>query len=188
MVVRIAVIDTETGGLSPRRDALLEIGCICADINWEGNIVELDNYKVLINPGTRLMVGSEALKVNHLNWQMLLDEGVSEQVAIDGLDKFLSRFSYQGQWPVLVGWNIHFDLAFLKWAFRRSERLWSGKDYKALDIKSLWCYYNLVNKGVSNYGGITHAYRELSGGEIPHRAVDDARATLEMFRLFTAGV
>ena len=184
VVVKLIVIDTETGGISPRRDALLEIGAVITDTN---TFEESETFRVLINPSSQLMVNDSALKVNGLTRDKL-KEGVSEKEAIGNLVKLINKYSYRGYWPIIVGWNIHFDLAFLKWAFKRSNYKWEGKDYKAMDIRALWVYYNLVNKGVASYGGITHAYNELLGGKIPHTALEDAKATLDMMRKFVQGV
>ena len=57
-----------------------------------------------------------------------------------------------------------------------------------MDVRALWVYYNLVNKGSANYGGITHAVKELLHEDIPHDALADARATLDMMRKFVQGV
>ena len=184
VVVKLLVIDTETGGISPRRDALLEIGAIITNTN---TYEEEDTYSILINNSSTLEVKSEALAVNGLT-KGQLSKGVTEKEAISGLIKFIDKFSYRGYWPIIVGWNIHFDVSFLKWAFRRSEFKWNGRDYKAMDVRALWVYYNLVNKGSANYGGITHAVKELLHEDIPHSALADARATLDMMRKFVQGV
>ena len=170
------VIDTETGGISPRRDALLQIGAVITNTN---TYQEEDTYSVLIKPSPSLAVKAEALAVNGLTKEKI-DKGVTEKQAIEGLVKFIAKFSYRGYWPIIVGWNIHFDVSFLKWAFRRSNFNWNGRDYKAMDVRALWVYYNLVNKGSANYGGITHAVKELLHEDIPHDALADARASLDM--------
>ena len=184
VVVKLLVIDTETGGISPRRDALLQIGAVITNTN---TYQEEDTYSVLIKPSPSLAVKAEALAVNGLTKEKL-DKGVTEKEAIEGLVKFIAKFSYRGYWPIIVGWNIHFDVSFLKWAFRRNNFDWNGRDYKAMDVRALWVYYNLVNKGSANYGGITHAVKELLHEDIPHDALADARATLDMMRKFVQGV
>ena len=163
---------------------MLQIGAVITNTN---TYQEEDTYSVLIKPSPSLAVKAEALAVNGLTKEKL-DKGVTEKEAIEGLVKFIAKFSYRGYWPIIVGWNIHFDVSFLKWAFRRSNFNWNGRDYKAMDVRALWVYYNLVNKGSANYGGITHAVKELLHEDIPHDALADARATLDMMRKFVQGV
>ena len=149
-------LDTETTGLSFEDDEIIEIGAV----KFQGQEV-LDTYQAFVNPNRRL---SEFIRRY---------TGIT-QAKVDGAPPF-SRVagglaSFVGSAPV-VGHNVAFDLGFLE---RQGLKLPNPRS-------DTWDLAYVLHPGLSDYSlpklagwlDIDHAR--------PHRAVDDALATKEVF-------
>lgn len=79
---RFVAFDTETTGLSPEKDVIIEVGAVKY---IEGKIDNL--YESLINEGRS--VSEEAYKVNHISTDMLRREGKSPDMVYRELTIFL---------------------------------------------------------------------------------------------------
>ena len=146
MNVRFVVIDTETGGIDSKTDALLQIGAVGTDL--ESGFSALERFEVDVKPEEGLNVTDSALKVNGIK-RTDLNLGNLELDALHLFRSFVGQYSnrsssHQNGPPVIIGWNIHFDLAFLRVAYRRQGLKWKFEDYRSLDVRHLWAYYNLV--------------------------------------------
>lgn len=92
------VIDTETTGLSPTKDKLIEVAAL--KIN-HGNIV--DSYSTLINPG--ITIPTKITEITGITDEMLVGAPTVDTI-IQPLTDFI------GNYPI-VGHNVTFDIKFL---------------------------------------------------------------------------
>lgn len=157
------IFDTETTGLDPDRDEIVQIGAVRV-VN--GRIVEGERYDTLVNPGRPIPPGST--KVHGIRDDMVAGApGVAEAVA--GFHAFAKG-------AILVAHNAPFDLAFL----RRGAPPGTVFDHPVLDTVLL--------SAVLFGGSATHTLDALAdrlavdiAGNLRHTAIGDAVATAQVF-------
>ncbi len=148
----IVVIDLETTGLDPEKDAIIEIGAVrFTDRRVEGE------WDSLINPGRR--IPPFITQLTGINDQMVI-RAPSIQDVLPDLVKFV------GTLPIL-GHNVRFDISFLR-------RLGVFRNNPTLDTYEMASVL-LPGAGRYNLGALTKAL----GVPFPatHRALADAQAT-----------
>ena len=149
-------LDLETTGLSPKEDAIIEMGAV----RFRGDRV-LDSFSTLVNPGRRL--GEFTLQLTGIT-QADVDGAPSPRAALADLAEFI------GDSPV-VGHNLRFDLAFLVEAGLRLTN-------PTCDTLPL----AYVLRPDSPSYSLTALAAELKLGQgRPHRALDDASVTARLF-------
>jgi len=160
----IIAIDVETTGISPEKERLIEIGAFRPET---GEI-----FRTLINPGRPLP--ERITELTGITDEMLMD-APEETEAIAALLEWL------GEDTILLGHNISFDHSFLVQAIRRcgyTEPQFYGID--TLKLSRVLCP-ELPNKKLETmveHFGLTN--------ERAHRAFEDARVTVEVYRCLKA--
>ncbi|WP_243612017.1 3'-5' exonuclease [Shimia aestuarii] len=157
------VFDTETTGLLPHKDEIVQIGAVRV-VN--GRIVPGEEINQLVNPG--MPIPPASTKVHHVTNAMVADAPLIDTAASD-FHKFAGG-------AVIVAHNAPFDMAFLK---RHGKRLGLAWDHPIIDTVLL----SAVLFGASE----THTLDALCdrlGVTIPphlrHTALGDAQATAEV--------
>jgi DNA polymerase-3 subunit epsilon len=157
------VFDTETTGLDPDRDEIVQIGAVRV-VN--GRIVEGERYDTLVNPGRPIPPGST--KVHGISDDMV--------VAAPGVAEAVAGFHAFAKGAILVAHNAPFDLAFL----RRGVPGGLAFDHPVLDTVLL--------SAVLFGGSATHTLDALAdrlavdiAGNLRHTAIGDAVATAQVF-------
>lgn len=167
-------IDLETTGFSPQKHEILEIGAVKVEHKNPFNIIEEFCFKT--KPAKLELADRGALKVvkfNETEWKEALD-----------LPEVLKRLEIFGKEGIMVGYNVSFDWAFLDRSYfnlGKSDPFY----YHRLDVMAM-VYKSLYKaKKIRRYSlGEVCKYFEIKR-EVEHRALDDARATYEVFkRLF----
>lgn len=165
LIDNYVVIDLEMTGLNPKRDVILEVGAVRVE---RGQAV--DTYSALLR--TCKCLPDVVIELT----------GITQEMATAGMDPeeaMAGFFSFIGT-DILVGQNIMYDYIFLKqWAanhrfsFERKAadtlklaRRFLPREEKK-DLKSL-CSYFAVGRGQG------------------HRALDDAKATWQVFECLKA--
>ncbi|WP_419739767.1 exonuclease domain-containing protein [Ruegeria sp.] len=156
------VFDTETTGLLPHKDEIVQIGAVRV---VKGRIVEGERFDMLVNPG--IPIPAASTKVHKVSDQMV--QGAPE---IGEAGRIFHQFARDA---VIVAHNAPFDMAFLR---RHAKRMGVEWDHPILDTVLL----SAVLFGASE----THTLDALCDRldvEIPealrHTALGDAVATAE---------
>ncbi|MCH7892555.1 MAG: DEAD/DEAH box helicase, partial [Gemmatimonadetes bacterium] len=149
-------LDLETTGLSPKKDRIIEIGAV----KFQGHEV-LDTFQSFVNPGRRL---SPFIR----RFTGITQAQVNEAPPFSSV---VGQFAlFVGSSPV-VGHNLGFDLGFLE-----SEGL------KLSNPRcDTWDLAYVMRPGLPEYSLSRLAARMNLQHDRPHRAVDDALATKEVF-------
>jgi len=156
----IIAIDVETTGISPEKERIIEIGAFRPET---GEI-----FRTLINPGRPLP--AKITELTGITDEMLVD-APEETEAVEKLLEFMAGDT------ILLGHNISFDHSFLVQAIRRCglpEPDFQGID--TLKLARVLCP-ELPNKKLETvvaHFGLTN--------ERAHRAFEDARVTVEVYR------
>jgi ribonuclease T len=118
-----AVVDVETGGFDPERDALLEIAVVVVEMDEEGWLRPGEASNVHVEPFPGARIDPRALEVNGIDPDQPLRGALPEREALARIFQPVRQAvrRYQCQRAILVGHNASFDLAFLNAAVRRTE-------------------------------------------------------------------
>lgn len=157
-----AIIDIETSGLSPVHDRIIEIAILLYD-----GCQVVESYSTLLNPEMRLPPG--ITRLSGIREEILQDAPKFYQVA--------RRIVELTEDKILVAHNARFDYAFLRQEFRAL-----GYHFH----RRLLCTLRLSRKRLPGLPAYTlpclceHLKIPLANG---HRAMSDARATLQLFEV-----
>ena len=158
------IFDTETTGLDPERDEIVQIGAVRV-VN--GRIVDGERYDTLVNPGRPIPPGST--RVHGLSDDMV--------AAAPSVADAVAGFHAFAKGAVLVAHNAPFDLAFLR---RAGTARGLSFDHPVLDTVLL--------SAVLFGGSATHTLDALAdrlqvniAGNLRHTAIGDAVATAQVF-------
>jgi ribonuclease T len=116
------VIDVETGGVDPKKCALLELAAIVIHCDENGLLVQQEKYYTThVTPFEGAVIEEKALEINGIVPDHPFRLAINEQTALEKLDAFTHEALklHQCRRAVLVGHNAHFDLSFLNAARER---------------------------------------------------------------------
>lgn len=157
------VFDIETTGLDPFKDKIIEIGAI----KLRGKEI-IDEFSVFINP--EIEIPEEITKLTNITNDMVKDAKKIEEI--------LPQFLEFCKDTTVVAHNAKFDVGFIN---QKAKQL--NLDYNVSVIDTLhWAKILLPEqkrfglKYIANYFNVSL--------ENHHRAVDDAKATAEIFQKF----
>ncbi len=158
---RFVVLDTETTGLDPASERIVEIAVLTFQ---DGALVE--TYETLINPGK--LMPPMASAVNGITDDMLIGQPSFQEVAeeirrrIDGV--------------LIVGYNIDFDLRFLSASFsRHGHHVDLSKKLDVLAVARQALPY-----GVLPNHRLETLKRHFQIERASHRAADDCLTTYDI--------
>jgi oligoribonuclease (3'-5' exoribonuclease) len=170
----LAFIDCEFGGLDPELHDITEIAVVVTDYR----LAELASgeWKVRARPER---ITPEAAAIFGYDAEEWRRHGVPVRQALGEMAALLP-----GRKTVVpAGQNVRMDVQFLERAYRACELAWPF-DYHVIDLATLYYAWSLVAgeelPALSLRQAATHA--GLVKGQVPHRAMGDARLTLETFR------
>ena len=152
-------VDVETTGLQAGRDAIIEVAAVAFT---DGKVIE--EYQSLLNPERDL----DPFIINLT--------GITQQM-VDGAPTMYDVRPHVKKVMgdhVIIGHNVRFDMGFLE-----QERI--GRGQHRIDTVTL---ASIIMPGLGRYGleGLARFLKLPSlDGEQTHRALDDARLTVELF-------
>ncbi|QEK39308.1 DNA polymerase III subunit epsilon [Candidatus Nesciobacter abundans] len=101
----IIILDTETTGLDPQKDKIIEIGCV----KISDRKISTDSFQVFINPG--IEISEESQNIHGITNEFIKDKPKFESV--------YSEFSNFIKDSILVAHNASFDMSFLNAEIKR---------------------------------------------------------------------
>jgi DNA polymerase-3 subunit epsilon len=164
----LCFVDVETTGLDPQRHEIIEIGAIRVDPSTLAVTAEVE---VRVVPLHVERADPESLRINGYS-----PEGWADAVY---LDEAFEQLAPLADGAVLAGHNVPFDKAFLNEGWKRLGRVHPKVDHHTLDTASLaWPLYTAGTVQSLSLGALCEHFgiRRI----FPHRALDDARAALEL--------
>ena len=116
------VIDLETGGFDPIKNAILEIAITLIE-EQSNQLIVGETIRHHIEPFDGLIVEKESLEFTKINLNHPLRTAVTEKDALTNLFKIINkaRTKYECSRAILVGHNAHFDSSFLNEAVKRNN-------------------------------------------------------------------
>ena len=171
---RIVVFDTETTGLDFARDEIIELGAVSLTTAGEEDCIDCLLH---LSPGRKLPPFITDL--TGITPEQLEREGVDKAVACDGFCRLLRG----AERPLLVAYNAQFDLNFLYHFLRPFGRVDVLRTPRFLDALTVYRdrrdYPHKLSNAIQAYGLEDTAVNS-------HRAVDDARATVQLLEAMEA--
>jgi ribonuclease T len=174
------VVDVETGGFDPERDALLEIAVVCIRMEADG-LVHPEPYvstHVQAFPGAN--IEPKSLEITGIDPDHPFRAALPEREALDLVFKPVrAAIKAAGcQRAILVGHNAAFDLSFLNAAVRRTG-------YKRNPLHPFSCFDTATLAGLAYGQTVLSRAVQAAGFEWnpneAHSAVYDAERTAALF-------
>ena len=161
----LIVFDTETTGIRPRQDQIIELGLVV--MTRDGSFREEDCL-IRLEEGRRLP--AEIVRLTGITDEMLRTRGAEPAAAGEAVARALSA-----ERPLMAAYNAQFDLCFLYFFLQRLGKAQLLRRARFLDVLSVYKdrrdYPHKLSDAVAAYG---------AGTPNSHRACDDARASLEV--------
>ncbi len=156
------VIDLEMTGLHPKQDAIIEIGALRVR-----NKKITEELRDFVNPSRAL--SEKTIELTGIT-QLIAEQGITQEEALTLMVDFIGE-------DILVGHNILFDYSFLK---QLAVNRRTSFEKKAVDTLKLARKFLPVPEKKSldslcEYYGF--------GRKQAHRALDDAKATMELYEM-----
>lgn len=178
---KIFWFDTETTGLDPQRNALIQIAGII-----EVNGIVKERLELLVRPPKGTYIDKAALKVNKRTVEELMDFP-DARVSLVGLKKtlgkYIDKFNKKDKF-VPAGFNVNFDIGFLRQMFVRCGDKYYGSWFYNCPI-DVW---TLVGQAIAMRGLWLPNYKlttccDYFGIDIEHAhdAIDDIEATRMLY-------
>lgn len=166
---RLVVFDTETTGLSPKNDEIIEFSAAVLE-QRDGRPAVIREYDNLICLSPGRFVPPQIQKLTSITNEDLAQRGISKtRLCRDVAEMF------QGERTLLLAYNAHFDLCFLYYTLAQygDAAILKGKD--KLDLLTVYrdrrSYPHKLVSAIDSYG-LTGQVRNS------HRAIDDVLATV----------
>lgn len=177
------VVDVETAGVDPQKNALLEMCVVLIRQDEQGYLTPAQYYFEHILPFSGAELNQESLDFNGIDPFQPLRFAVDEQKALKQLFQpiYNALHETQCQKAVLVGHNAWFDLLFLKSAVKRTGLKSPFHQFTSFDTATLagLVYGQTVLAKAVKKAGIDFDINEA------HSAIYDAQKTAELFCAIT---
>jgi len=169
-----AFLDCEFGGLDPELHDITEIGVILTDYR----LVEQDErqWRVRARPER---ISPEAAQIFGYDEALWAEAPGVRQVLTE-----LAAMFPEDKVVVPAGQNVRMDVTFLELAYKKCEIAYPF-DYHVIDLATLFYSWSLVTGDQVSALSLRQAATTaglLEGASVAHRALEDARLTLECFR------
>lgn len=173
------IVDIETSGIEPQKNALLEMCVVLLDLDEHGRFMIKSTHFEHILPFHDAVLDAESLAFNQIDPFQPLRFAVDEKLALERLFLPVQQAVKQAQCSraVLVGHNAWFDLLFLKEAVKRTGVAFPFHAFTCFDTATLagMCYGQTVLAKAAKEAGVTFDQGQA------HSAIYDAEKTAELF-------
>jgi DNA polymerase III epsilon subunit-like protein len=171
-----AFLDCEFGGLDPDLHDITEVGVIVTDYR----LVELaeKQWRVAARPERITAEAAAMFGYDEKLWSVApgIRQVLTEVAALLPADRKV----------VPAGQNVRMDVMFLERAYKKCGIPYPF-DYHVIDLATLFYSWTLISGEKASALSLRQAATTaglLESGGVAHRALDDARLTLECFRHF----
>jgi ribonuclease T len=173
------VVDIETAGIEPQKNALLEMCVVLLNMDEYGFLHRGMSFFEHILPFPGAELDQKSLEFNQIDPFQPLRFAVDEQIALKRLFKPINcELKKTGcQRAVLVGHNAWFDLLFIKEAVKRTRMTSPFHAFTCFDTATLGglIYGQTVLSKAAYSAGISFEAQEA------HSAIYDAEKTSDLF-------
>ncbi|MGM9640054.1 MAG: PolC-type DNA polymerase III [Faecousia sp.] len=166
---RLLVFDTETTGLSPRQDEIIEFSAAVVELREaEPRVIQEYDNLVSLSPGR--FVPPKIQQLTGITDQDLAQKGISKTRLCRDVAELLAVPD-----TLLLAYNAHFDLCFLYYTLQRDgdPAILRGKD--KVDLLTVYrdrrSYPHRLASAIESYGLSDRVQNS-------HRAIDDVLATV----------
>ncbi len=170
-----AFLDCEFGGLDPELHDITEIGVILTDYR----LAELASkeWKIAARPAR---ITAEAAKISGYDEKLWSGAPPLRQVLTE-----VAELVPKNKTIVAAGQNVRMDVLFLERAYKKCGLPYPF-DYHVIDLATLYYSWSLVTGERVSALSLRQAATAagLMEGQVPHRAMADARLTLDSFRYY----
>ncbi len=174
------VIDIETAGFNPKKNALLEIAAVIVELNSDCELHITERYTTHVVPFKNSELDEAALKFNGIDpyhpFRMAIDEKDALEMMFKPIKEAMKRNNCTK--AILVGHNPAFDIAFLNAAIHRTQIKRSPfHPFSTFDTATLGglAYQQTVLAKIAKTAGMDW------DSEKAHSALYDAEKTAELF-------
>ncbi len=174
------VIDIETAGFNPKKNALLEIAAVIVELNSDYELAITEHYTTHVVPFKNAELDAAALKFNGIDpfhpFRMAIDEKDALEMIFKPIRAAIKRNNCTK--AILVGHNPAFDIAFLNAAIHRTQMKRSPfHPFSTFDTATLGglAYQQTVLAKIAQAAGMEW------DNEKAHSALYDAEKTAELF-------
>ena len=164
----VLVLDTETTGISCRNDEIIELAVLKAAPQGD-TLCELETMDEFIRLSEGRHLPDKIVELTGITEQMLLDDGIEKRQAAELFSRMF------GEKTLIVAYNAQFDLCFLYYFLARFGMADVLKGAQMLDALTVYKDRRPFPHRLCN---AVDAYQLKT--QNTHRAIDDARATLEL--------
>jgi len=183
-------LDTETGGVDPKKHGIIQIGGIYESGKNLRNCNYKKSFEALVHP-RKTKLTKEALKINkHKKKKIKKYPKDSLQKLVKFLDRYIKKFDRRDK-LLIIGYNVKFDLDMVHaWAKRENfDYMGSYLDWRVVDVLVLARTAHALGIMPENpidfkLGTICKIYGIK---EPTHDAMADVEATRELFFKLTKG-
>jgi len=174
------IVDIETAGFNPKKNALLEIAAVIVEINSHNQLEITERYTTHVVPFKNSELDPAALKFNgiepHHPFRMAIDEKDALELLFKPIKLAIKRNECSR--AILVGHNPAFDIAFLNAAIHRTQIKRSPfHPFSTFDTATLGglAYRQTVLAKIAHAAGLDWDNAKA------HSALYDAEKTAELF-------
>ncbi|MEQ1622332.1 MAG: ribonuclease T [Methylococcales bacterium] len=174
------IVDIETAGFNPKKNALLEIAAVIVEYDIHGDLVITERYTTHVVPFKNSELDAAALKFNGIDpyhpFRMAIDEKEALHMLFKPIKEAIKRNECTR--AILVGHNPAFDIAFLNAAIDRTQTKRSPfHPFSTFDTATLGglMYQQTVLAKIAQVAGLEW------DNEKAHSALYDAEKTAEIF-------
>ena len=174
------IVDIETSGFNPKKNALLEIAAVIVEFNSNHDLEITERYTTHVVPFKNAELDAAALKFNGIDPYHPFRMAIDEKDALDMLFKPIRHAVKRNNCTraILVGHNPAFDIGFLNAAIQRTQIKRSPfHPFSTFDTATLGglAYQQTVLAKIAQTAGLEW------DNDKAHSALYDAEMTAELF-------
>jgi ribonuclease T len=174
------IIDIETAGFNPKKNAILEIAAIIVEFNQHSDLVITERHSTHVTPFKNSELDESALKFNGIDPHHPFRMAIEEEEALNRLFKPIKDALKRNHCnrAILVGHNPAFDISFLNAAIQRTQIKRSPfHPFSTFDTATLGglAYQQTVLSKIVQAAGMEWDNKQA------HSALYDAEKTAEIF-------